>query len=74
MTDEELISRIETLELRFLDQERTLDELTGALLKQEQRIKIQDEHIRRLQEQLRTLSERAVADDGTLEDDVPPHY
>lgn len=74
MTDQELISRIETLELRFLDQERALDELTGTMLKQERQIKIQGELIQRLEAQLKILSAASGNSAGSALDERPPHY
>ena len=74
MTDKELISRIETLELRFLDQERTLDELTETMLKQERQIKIQGELIKRLEEQLKILSATSGSGADSMSDETPPHY
>jgi SlyX protein len=72
MTGNELSSRIETLEVRFLDQEAALDELTRTLLNQERLLKDQAETIKRLELQLLALSSSNVA--MPEEDTPPPHY
>ncbi|NVN90847.1 MAG: SlyX family protein [Desulfuromonadales bacterium] len=64
--------RITELELRFMQQERTIQELNETVFRQEQ-------SITRLERQLQLLSEqfRSFEPAGTLdlvEDERPPHY
>ena len=72
MTDNELSSRIEMLEVRFLDQEAALDELTRTLLNQERLLKGQAETIKRLELHQLAISSSNVA--IPEEDTPPPHY
>lgn len=72
MTDQELSARLETLEIRFMHQETSLDELTRAMLEQEQLIRKQSEIIERLEAHIRTLMVSPLA---PQEDEMPPpHY
>ena len=72
MTDDELNSRIEALESRFLHQDAALEELTRILMSQEQLLKQQTETIKRLEMLLHTLTPSPIA---TSEEETPPtHY
>lgn len=64
--------RIETLELKIMDLENTVQELHQVLLKQYQ-------DIDRLQQQLKLLMQRMEGSNSaqalpTASDEVPPHY
>ena len=71
MTDDEMLSRIETLELRVMDNEAALEELTRTIVKQEQLIREQADSITLLEDQLRSLAEEQGQEPGS---EAPPHY
>ncbi len=71
MTDDEMLSRIETLELRVMDNEAALEELTRTIVKQEQLIREQADSITLLEDQLRSLAEEQGEASGS---EAPPHY
>jgi uncharacterized coiled-coil protein SlyX len=74
MTDDELTHRIESLETRLTHQETALEELTRALLTQDQLIREQAESIKRITSQLRALAPSPLA---FQEEETPPptpHY
>jgi len=71
MTDNQLDSRLETLEIRASHQEAAIDELTRTLLSQEKRIAELAETIKRLEVQLRAMTPSPI--DAQL-DEPPPHY
>jgi SlyX protein len=72
MNDKNLTSRIESLEIRMMHQEASLDEITRTLLRQEQLVNRQLQAIEKLQGQLQSLSESGVASLG--DEPPPPHY
>ena len=71
MSNNELVERLDNLEMRYTHQESALDELTRTLLAQEQQIKQQTDRIERLEKHLRSL-QSGVAVAGA--DEKPPHY
>ncbi|MEZ5541617.1 MAG: SlyX family protein [Pseudomonadota bacterium] len=67
-----LEQRMEALEVRLMHLEAALDEMTRALLLQEQQSRAQAATIQRLEEQLRGL---AAGYPGTTDaEPPPPHY
>ena len=72
MTEDELATRLESLELRLMHQEAAIEELTRTVLSQEQLIATQVVAIERLEAMLRTLSDTNAANPG--EEPPPPHY
>ena len=72
MSDDELTSRIEALEIRLMDQESSIDEMTRTLLSQEQLLRLQQESISRLEQLLQSLSPESINRPG--EEPPPPHY
>jgi len=72
MTDDDLTSRIEALEIRLMDQQAAIDEMTRTLLNQEQLLRLQQETISRLEELLQSLSPGRINLPG--EEPPPPHY
>jgi len=72
MTENELRSRIEDLEIRLMHQEAALEELSRASVSQEQMLSAQTELIRRLEQQLRSLTPSPLASPD--EETPPPHY
>ena len=72
MTEDELATRLESLELRLMHQEEAIEELTRTVLQQEQLIAIQVVAIERLEAMLRSLSDTNTANPG--EEPPPPHY
>lgn len=72
MTNDELTNRIEALEIRLMDQEAAIDEMTRTLLNQEQLLRLQQETISRLEELLQSLSTGSINLPG--EEPPPPHY
>ena len=71
MGEDDSRARIEALEIRLAEQESALEELTRALLRQEQRVREHSETIERLELQLRAL---APADGAPPANEKPPHY
>ena len=72
MSDDELTNRIEALEIRLMDQESAIDEMTRTLLNQEQLLRLQQETIERLGQLLQSLSPGSINRPG--EEPPPPHY
>ena len=72
MSDDELTNRIEAIEIRLMDQEAAIDEMTRTLLDQEQLLRLQQETINRLEELLQSLSPGNINLPG--EEPPPPHY
>ncbi len=72
MKDNELESRTETLEIRLMHQEASIEALTRTLLLQEQRVNAQSAAIERLEAMIRGLSSTHDALPG--EEPPPPHY
>ncbi|MCG6898804.1 MAG: SlyX family protein [Gammaproteobacteria bacterium] len=72
MSDNELISRMETLEIRLMHQEATIEELTQALLQQEQLIRSQGTAIEHIETLMQSLSATHSAPPG--DEPPPPHY
>jgi uncharacterized coiled-coil protein SlyX len=72
MSTAELEQRIESLEVRLMHLEAALDEMTRALLQQEQQTRAQANTIERLEEQLRGLAAGYPAGPGR--EPPPPHY
>jgi uncharacterized coiled-coil protein SlyX len=71
MTNKDLIARIETLESRLMHQEATIDELTRALLGQEQLVTSHKKAIETLENQLQSLTAASIMQPG---EEPPPHY
>jgi SlyX protein len=72
MFDDELTSRIEALEIRLMDQDASIEEMTRTLLNQEQLLRLQQETIERLEQLLQSLSAGSINRPG--EEPPPPHY
>ena len=72
MSDDELTNRIEALEIRLMDQEAAIDEITSTLLDQEQLLRLQQQAIERLEQLLQSLSAGSINRPG--EEPPPPHY
>jgi SlyX protein len=72
MEDNELIARMETLEIRLMHQEATIEELTQTLLQQEQVVSAQGAAIERIESMMRALSSPHTAPPG--DEPPPPHY
>ena len=72
MSDDELTSRIEALEIRLMDQDASIEEMTRTLLNQEQLLRLQQEIIERLEQLLQSLSAGSINRPG--EEPPPPHY
>lgn len=72
MSDDELTSRIEALEIRLMDQDASIEEMTRTLLNQEQLLRLQQEIIERLEQLLQSLSAGSINRSG--EEPPPPHY
>jgi SlyX protein len=72
MNDKDLITRIESLEIRLMHQEACLDEITRTLLRQEQQLNRQLKTIETLQGQLQTLTDAGGLPPG--DEPPPPHY
>lgn len=72
MSDDELTSRIEALEIRLMDQDASIEEMTRTLLNQEQLLRLQQETIERLEQLLQSLSAGSINRPG--EEPPPPHY
>ena len=68
MNDNELASRIETLEIRLMHQEASIEALTRTLLLQEQLVNTQSAAIERLEAMIRGLS----STHDTLPGEEPP--
>lgn len=71
MDTNNLEQRMEDLEIRIAHMEASMDELTHANLGQERMLHLQEEVIKRLSQQLRTLS---PADEPESQYETPPHY
>jgi SlyX protein len=71
MTDN-LVQRIEQLEIRLMHLEAAMDEMTRTLLQQEQLTARQTEIIRQLETQLKGLSADMSTPAG--QEPPPPHY
>jgi uncharacterized coiled-coil protein SlyX len=72
MIDNELASRIETLEIRLMHQEASIEALTRTLLQQEQLVNAQSAAIEHLKAMIRGLSSTHDVLPG--EEPPPPHY
>lgn len=73
MADEsEQNERIESLEVRLMHLEATLDELTSTLLKQEEKSRLQQVRIKQLEDQINGLQSKQV--DSAIDEPPPPHY
>ena len=72
MSDDELTSRIEALEIRLMDQDASIEEMTRTLLNQEQLLRLQQETTERLEQLLQSLSAGSINRPG--EEPPPPHY
>ena len=67
MTD--LSSRVDDLEIRFAQAERTIADLNDVITAQWRKIEALDRHLARMAEEMQTLDRRA---DGV--EPPPPHY
>jgi SlyX protein len=64
--------RITELELRFMQQERIIQELNETVFRQEQVISRLERQFRLLSEQLRSFAPSSIL--GQDSDERPPHY
>ena len=64
--------RITELELRFMQQERIIQELNETVFRQEQAITRLERQLRLMGEQLRSFAPASVIDQDA--DERPPHY
>ncbi len=64
--------RIESLELRLMEQEVALERLTRTVLEQERELELQRARIRRMEAQLTALSPSDIVPES--EEAQPPHY
>jgi len=72
MTEDELITRIEHLEIRLMHQEAALEELTNSLLVQGEKLREQGEILKRMAEHLREALPSQLA--SRADETPPPHY
>ena len=72
MNADDLTDRLEALELRLMDQQAAIDEMTRTLLDQEQILRLQQQTIQRLEQLLQALSAGSINQPG--EEPPPPHY
>jgi uncharacterized coiled-coil protein SlyX len=72
MNADDLTDRLEALELRLMDQQAAIDEMTRTLLDQEQILRLQQQTIQRLEQLLQALSAGSINRPG--EEPPPPHY
>lgn len=72
MTDNESSTRLETLEIRLMHQEASIEELTQTLLRQAQLIRYQGIAIERIESMMRALSTSHTTPPG--DEPPPPHY
>jgi SlyX protein len=63
--------RITDLELRFMHQENTIQELNDTVYRQEQSIMRIERELSLLREQMSIMSPSAI---GDAEEEPPPHY
>ena len=68
----ELANRLETLELKLMHHEASIEELTRTVLEQEQQISSQSLTIERLETIIRSFADSSTASPGT--EPPPPHY
>ncbi|NOX10145.1 MAG: SlyX family protein [Gammaproteobacteria bacterium] len=71
MNTDNLEQRMEDLEIRIAHMEASMDELTHANLGQERMLRLQEEVIKRLSQQLRAIN---PADGAESQYETPPHY
>ncbi len=64
--------RITELELRFMQQEHTIQELNETVFRQEQAISRLERRLRLMGEQLRAFAPSSIIDPD--DDERPPHY
>lgn len=64
--------RIDSLEVRLMHLEATIDELTDTLLKQEELARVQQLKIKQLENQVNGLQSKQS--DSTTDESLPPHY
>ncbi len=64
-------SRLTDLEIRYAHQEATLESLSETVLQQQRLLQTLSEELRRLREQLRSLS---PGEAEAAADETPPHY
>jgi len=69
---ESMEERITELELRFMQQERTIQELNETVFRQEQIISRLERQMRLLSEQFRAFDPATIRD--LDEEERPPHY
>jgi SlyX protein len=72
MNAQDLIARIEALESRLMHQEATIDELTRALIGQEQLATSLKKAVETLEQQIQSLNAASIMQPG--EEPPPPHY
>ena len=72
MSNNELSTRLESLEIRLMHQEAAIEELTQTLLRQEQLVSSQATAIERIDSMMRALSSSSSAPPG--DEPPPPHY
>jgi len=69
---ESMEERMTELELRFMQQERTIQELNDTVFRQEKIISRLERQFNLLSEQFRTFEPSSIRDPD--EDERPPHY
>ena len=72
MTVNELSARMETMEIRLMHQDASIEALTQTLLQQEQLIRSQATAIERIESMIHALSSTHTAPPGG--EPLPPHY
>jgi len=72
MNNNELSTRLESLEIRLMHQEAAIEELTQTLLRQEQLVSSQVTAIERIESMMRSLSSSSSVPPG--DEPPPPHY
>jgi SlyX protein len=70
--EESMEERITELELRFMQQERTIQELNDTVFRQEQILSRLERQFNLLSEQFRSFDPTSIRDQD--EDERPPHY
>jgi SlyX protein len=64
--------RLTELEIRYMQQERTLQELGDAIFRQEKVIRRLENEVRQLRDQLRETTPSMLRDSD--DEEPPPHY
>ncbi len=73
MTQQELINRIDKLEILFSEQEFTVEALNAVITRQSQQIDTLEDKIDLLKQQLKELKKQ-IPETAAIVDEKPPHY